>query len=62
MFDAQGQPEPFPSQFFANNAVAVSAVVRLRPTAYSRFQPFRSGAARVEFDARLFESDPDRQI
>ena len=22
----------------------------------------RSGAARVEFDARLFESDPDRQI
>src|SRR6266540_3943771 len=24
------------SQFFANNAVAVSAVVRLRPTAYSR--------------------------
>src|SRR6185295_12842098 len=26
----------FASQFFANNAVAVSAVVRLRPTAYSR--------------------------
>jgi len=53
------------SHFRANSSpitLSRSAVVRLRPTAYSRFQPFRSGAARVEFDARLFESDPDRQI